>query len=261
MALKTKLTAFEYAALNDVLKAEYKIQSDGNYTIDLGGAFVTDKDPSALMNALELERNEHKATKSKFDSVVAERDAAKKQAELAALQKTGDAEQLKQFFEKQMAEVKATFEAQQAAEKQKIELQQKAMAEQFRKNKATELATELFGSKAPLFVPALLEKMTVKTGEFGQEPVLEFVGDNGVPLLGATKESFKQTLLTNPLYKDMIVVSHASGGSANEGKDIPGTRNSDGSPRKFKDYSSGELMRLKKNSPEEFRKLLASANA
>lgn len=257
MALKHTITGFEFAALNDTLKAEYKIQSDGNYKLDLGGLFVVDKDPSALMNALELERNEHKQTKSKFDDITRERDEAKKAAELAQLQKSGDVEALKKFFTEQQEQQRLQFEAQVKAQMEQVEQQKKAAAEQYRRTKAMELATELFGQKAPILLPAILQNIAVKPSDFGVEPTIEFLGENGTPMLGATKDTFKQKFLTDPLYKDMIVVSQASGGSANEGTNhVPATRKADGSPRTFKDYSPGELVRLKKSSPDEFKKLL-----
>lgn len=256
MALKPTISAFDFAALKDVLKSEYKLQSDGNYRLDLDGGFITDKDPTALMNALDAERNEHKATKSKFDSIVKERDDAKKAAELAELQKKGNTEELRKFFEEQQKAQQATFEAQQKIQNDRIEAQKIAAAEAFRKTKALELATELFGQKAPIMVPALLQQIKVTPTEFGVEPVLEFVNEAGQPILGATKDSYKASLLTNPLYKDMIVASHASGGSANGGNsNVPSTRNSDGTAKTWKDYSSGELVRLKKNFPEEFARL------
>jgi hypothetical protein len=258
MALKVSINAYEFQALNQLLQSEYKIQSDGSYKLDLGNVYVTDKDPQGLLSALESERNEHKTTKSKFDSIIAERDAAKKAADLAAAQKSGDSEALKKLFEEQVAQAK--LEAAKAIEEQKamMQRQQQLAADSLKKAKAMEIATELFGKKAEILLPSIMQKINVKTTDFGVEPVLEFIGDNGSPILGGTKEIFKQTYLTNPIYSDMIVASHASGGSANGGKtESSGAANS-GKAREFKDYSPGELVRLKKTNFAEFQRIMNS---
>lgn len=257
MALKSTITAYEFAALNPLLQAEYKGQADSTYKLDLGGSFVYDKDPSALLNAVELERKEHAATKAKFDEIVQERDDAKKAAELAKLQKTGDADQLKKYFEVQSQELKVHFESQLKAQTDKMERQLVASAEQFKRAKATEIATELFGSSATAFLPAILQSMAVKPNDLGAEPTLEFLDSSGTPMLNATKETFKQRYLTDPVFKPMIVGSKASGGSANEGTtNVPANRKADGSPKIWRDYKSGELVTLKKNSPDEYKQLL-----
>jgi hypothetical protein len=257
MALKPTLTGFEFAALPDVIKSEYKVQADGSYKLDLGGFHVLDKDPTALMNALEFERNEHKQTKSKFDEIARERDEAKKAAELAKLQKEGDLDALKKFFTEQQEQQRLQFESQVKAQMEQVERQKQAAAEQYRKTKAMELATELFGQKAPILLPAIMQNIAVKVSEFGAEPTVEFLGDNGTPILGATKETFKQKFLTDPLYKDMIVVSHASGGSANESTANVSSLTQEGKPKRFDDYSSGDLVELLRTNPNEYNRLKA----
>lgn len=259
MAVKAILNAFEYASIPEVLKAEYKLKADGTYGLDLTGAFITDKDPTGLINALNAEREEHKATKSKFDSIVAQKEAAEQAAKLAELQKNGNSEELRKHFEAQNKLMKDQFEAQMKEHNDKLKAQQVAQAESYRKAQATALAAELFGQKGPLLVPALLQQIKATPSEFGVDPVLEFFDESGKPLLGATKESFKQGLLTNPLLKDMIVASSASGGSANEGKNkVPASTKSDGTARTYNDYKPGELMALKQSDPALFNSLKQS---
>lgn len=259
MALKPTLNATEHAALSEALKAEYKVKPDGTFGIDLVGAFITDKDPQGLLSALESERNDHKITKSKFDSIVAEKNAAQEAAKLAELQKTGNAEEMRKHFEQQNKTQKEQFEAQMKEYNDRLKAQQVAQAENYRKAEVTALASQLFGTKAPLLVPALMQQIKVTASEFGGDPTLEFFDDSGKPLLGATKESFKASLLTNPLLKDMIVASQASGGSANEGKsNVPASTNSNGLARTYKDYKPGELMAIKRSNPSLFNQLKQS---
>ena len=256
MALKPTLNAFEHAALPEALKAEYKVKTDGTFGIDLVGAFITDKDPQGLLSALESERNDHKATKLKFDSIVAQKNAAEEAAKLAELQKTGNSEELRKHFEQQNKVQKEQFEAQMKEYNDRLKAQQVAQAESYRKAEVTALASQLFGTKAPLLVPALMQQIKVTASEFGADPSLEFFDESGKPLLGATKDSFRASLLTNPLLKDMIVASQASGGSANEGKsNVPASTKSDGSARTYKDYKPGELMALKQSNPQLFNQL------
>lgn len=253
--LKHNITAFDFAALPDVLKAEYKVHADGSYRLDLGALFVTDKDPAGLLSALESEREEHRKTKAAADRLDQAAKDAKRQAELAELQKGGDLEKLKEFMTQQQEEMKKEFQRQVEAEKQKQVKQQQQVAEQLRQNKAMEIANELFGIRAPLFVPHVLNGIKAIPGD---EPRIEILNSAGTPDLTATLESYKKSFLTNPLFEDMIVATKASGGSANDGtKGVP-FKKADGTAKGFDDHSPGELVQLLNNNPSEYERLKAA---
>jgi len=249
VALKHKISATEFEALADAFKAEYKIQADMSYQLDLGeGVYITDKDPSGLMSALEREREETKKAKAAADRLEAE----KKAAELA---KITDVDAIKEHFKKELEERdKRSADERKAAEKVQREQQQKT-AEQIKRTKALEIASELFGTNAPLMLPHI--EMALKAVP-GDSPKVEIVDPStGMPALDQNFENWKKTLSTNPIYSPMIVVSKASGGSANDGKSsgLPNGTKDDGKPKTYADYSPAELLALKREKPELFQQL------
>ncbi len=257
--LKTQLTSTEFAALNDILKTEYKLAADGHYHIDLGAMFVTDKDPNGLFSALESERTEHKTTKAKFDAIIKERDDAKNAAKLAEAQKTGDIEAIKKVMEDALEQTKRQFQKQVDEQKQQVLKQQENVAKQLHRTKALEIATEVFGPNAAIMLPHVMAGLAPVAGD---NPTLQVVKSDGTVDLTMGVDDYKKSLLTNDLFKPMIVASKASGGSANDGTgNVPANRKADGSPKIFKDYAPGELMTMKKNNPDEFKRIMATANS
>lgn len=119
MALKASVSATEFASLNDALKTEYKLGSDGVYRIDLGGMFVTDKDPQGLFSALENERKQHAETKTKFDAITKERDDATQAALLAKAQKEGNYKEIEKLFTDKMSVLEDQFKKQVAEANEK----------------------------------------------------------------------------------------------------------------------------------------------
>ena len=252
MALKHKITGEEFAALADVLKAEYKIQADMSYQLDLGeGIFVTDKDPTGLMSALDQEREETRKAKAAADRLEQERIGAERA-------KITDVEELKAHFQKQLEGRDKRADAERkAAEKQRL-TQQEATASQLRKQKALEIAAELFGTNAPLMLPHIEAALKPVAGEVPKVEILDSA--TGMPSIDQNFDNWKKTLSTNPLYAPMIVVSKASGGSANDGKSsgLPGGTRDDGKPKTYADYKPGELLALKREQPELFTQLLST---
>lgn len=254
MALKASVTATEFAALADVLKTEYKLGSDGVYRIDLGGMFVTDKDPQGLLSALDNERKQHADTKSKFDAIVKERDDARQAEALAKAQKEGNYKEIEQLFTAKVAAIEDSYKKQVAEAEERTKKQQAAVAENLRKTEAMKIARELFDTKAELLLPHVLAGLQVVPGD---DPKIQIVKSDGTTDLSMDLTGYKNSFLTNPTFKDMIVASKASGGSANEGtgKNVPANRKPDGSARTYDDYKPGELMALKQSNPELFSQL------
>lgn len=247
MAIKAKLTADEYSKLSDADKANYKIQPDFSYLVELDGGFVTDKDPSGLMSALEKERDENRRIKTIADKLEAEKLAAERA-------KITDVEELKKHFQTQLDERdRRDKEERKKAEQDRLAAMQER-AESMKTQKALEISSELFGTQAPLMLPHI-EKMMKAVG--GETPNIEIVDPlTGRPQLDQSIEGFKKSLSTNPLFAPMIVKSKASGGSANDGKSsgLPGVRE-DGKPKTYADYKPSELMALKRENPELFKSL------
>lgn len=248
MALKYKISSTEFASLSDDMKKEYKMQGDFTYQLDLGeNVFVTDKDPAGLMSALEAEREETRKAKAAADRLENE----KKEAERA---KITDVEELKAHFQKELEERDKRAEAdRKTAEKRQLE-QQRSAAEALRKQTALEAASSLFGTNAPLMLPHLEQALRAVPGD---SPKVEIIDPTtGLPSVDQNLENWKKSLSTNELYKPMIVVSKASGGSANDGKGLgtSGTRE-DGKPKTYYDYKPSELLALKRENPELFSQI------
>jgi hypothetical protein len=252
MALKHIVNAAEFAFLSDAIKAEYTLKADGTYHINLGGMFVTDKDPAGLFSALESERAEHKTTKSKFDAIAKERDDAKQAVLLAEAQKSGDLDALKKLFDEKSEAIRLEYKKQVDEEKGRTKKQQENNAAILRRTEALKIANELFGDKAELFLPHVLERIQVVAGD---NPTVQIVKADGTPDLSMDLEGYKKSFLTNPMFQPMIVKSKASGGSANDGTNVPANRKADGSVRTYEDYKPGELMTLKRSNPELFNQL------
>lgn len=248
--LKTKLTVEEYTALSDELKAEYKLTNDG-YAIDLGpDVFITDKDPANLVSALEKTREELKTVKGIADKFEGE----SKQKELDALK---TAEEIKAHFQAELDKRDALAKEEKQAAEQALSEQRQANAQRLASEEALKLSSQLFGDKAALMLPHVERQMKGVVNSEGV-PVVELVDASGQPLVDQNLDNFSKSLSTNEMFSSMVVVSNASGGSANDGGNkSSGSTNSDGTTKKISDYKSDELVALKKSDPEAFKNLLS----
>lgn len=260
--LKPILTSEEFAAIDSSWHEHYTAVGDGTgtYRIDLGASvFLSDQDPVGLVSALTNERQQHTATKGKFNLIVAERDAAKRAAELSSATKEGDVSAIKDVFTKQMADMKSSFEGQLKEEKKRQKLQQLEVANQHVRNVALKIATDTFGSNAGIMLLNVQERLVAKPAEqIGQLPTVEYLNAQLQPDLAATEKSFTDSLLTDDRFKAMVVVSKASGGSANGvGTSVSvSTAKQDGSKKTFVDYSSSDLVTLSRENPDAYKQLL-----
>lgn len=252
--LKTKLTATEFLALSDDVKAHYKLGADGTHDLDLGpNTFVTDKDPAGLLSALEKERTERADARKLLDQFEADKKALETQLDTLKASGSGDTAKLTESFQNQLKEMQKTFEAKQKEQSDELDRQRVVAAEQQRTAKAREIATNLFKSNAEIMLPHVERFLSAKVVD-GQ-PTVEILDVNtGTTALEQDFQKFAQQLSTNPTFKPMLVISGASGGSANGGNTgIPTGTKSDGTAKTFRDYSSGELASMRKT--EEGRQL------
>lgn len=252
--LNVTLTSEQFELLSDPLKAEYKLDVTGKYNLDLQpDVFITDKDPKGLMSALEAEREESKRVRAIADAF----ELKAKETEVAGLKTV---EEVKVHMAGEL--LKLQDQRRQDLEQQAAELQKQreATAKQQADAKALEVATTLFGTKAALMLPHVRAQVVGKLDSAGQ-PIVEIVDPStGNASIDQNFDNFSKGLSTNPLYSDMVVVSNASGGSANGGNPSKGT-NSDGTPLKFNDYKPTELVALRKSDPDLFQQLLKQKQA
>lgn len=253
MPVKLTLTATEFEALSDDRKADYLIQPDMSYKLDLGpGVFTSDKDPSKLETALEFERAETKKAKAAADRLEAEKLEADRS-------KITDVEQLRDSFKKELDDFKkqtANEKKQEEAKRKQAELQ---AAQGQVKTKALEIASKLFGTNADLMLPHVEQRL----GIIGDDnPTLAIIDPTtGQQSLDQNFENFEKALSTHPSFAPMVVVSHASGGGANDGgtsTGLPSGTTSEGKPKTYGDYKPGELKAIKEKDPARWKELLAT---
>ena len=249
--LKVSLSAAEYTELDDVLKNEYALQTDGAYKVDLGpDVFTTDRDPVGLMSALTKERDENRKVREVADRLEAERKTAE-------LDGAKNVEQVRELFRKELEERDAKAKEEREAREAELMQQRQTNATRLANEEALKIASDLYGSQASLMLPHVQARIKGKVMENG-EPLMEVVDPTTqTPILDQNFENLRKTLSTDPMFKSMVVVSNASGGSANgDGmKNTLATTKDDGTLKSYRDYNSGELVRLKRDQPDVFESL------
>jgi len=250
MPVKLKLTATEFAELSDDRKTDYVIQPDMSYKLDLeAGVFTDTQDPAALKAAIENERKQHAATKKAFDKLEAEKLEADRS-------KITDVEEMRASFKKELDDFKKQAEDEKKQQKkERIEALEKAVQGQL-KAKALEISSKLFGTNASLMLPHVEQRLAIAGGD---DPKIVIVD----PLTGNTSldqnfENFEKALSTHPSFAPMVVISHASGGGANDGgtsTGLPNGTTSEGKPKTYSDYTPGELKKIKETDLARFREL------
>lgn len=247
--LKVSLSSSEFTALSDELKGHYKLTSSGEYKLDLGDIFTTDKDPAGLVSALEKEREENIRVRKVADLLEEE----KKKAEA---EKLTDVNDVKEHYQKQLDDIRKSIEKDKKQQEAQLKIQKENSVKEKAKTQALKIAGEIFGERAALMLPHMENMIRGKISETGEE-LIEFLdATSGQPIFEQNPESFKKSVLSNDTFKPMIVVSKASGGSANDGTSNGlATNKEDGTPKKYSDFTSGELVSLKRNQPDLFEEL------
>lgn len=262
MALKITLTGEEVKAIPETIRSHYILQVDGSYKLDLGGLFTTDKDPAGLFSALEAERKQNTESQAYIAKIKVERKQIEHEKALLEAQKANDLEAIKKITQEQVDAVRKTFEEKEKQREVEMKAQRELVAEQYRQSEAAKIASKLFGTQAPLVLPHILNNLRCTPSDIlGQPPKMEFLNAQGQPDLLATIETYEQSLLTNPMFKPILVVSKASGGSASDTRTGIASVKADGTQKSFDDYSSGDLVELLTKHPAEYDRLNKSRDS
>jgi hypothetical protein len=99
------------------------------------------------------------------------------------------------------------------------------------------------GDAAETIADYLEKQMALKDGN------LIFLDEIGNPSV-MDERQFKEAALQKNKFKPLLAGSKATGGGA------LGNPNAHTAPKKFSDYSEAELIQLRRNNPEEYKKLL-----
>lgn len=236
MALSRKITKATFDSLKPDIQAEYKVKDDGAYYLD------TD-DATALENALSTQKAEAQKLKDDLAAVqktLGEIQTAKDAAEAEKNRKGKDYDALEKSYQDREAKLKADHEA--AIGKLNGTLETMLV-----RDKASELAREIFGDNADIGLPHVLSRLKAElTGDKPTTRVLDAKGE----VSAASLDDFKKEMLDNPKFASIVVQSRGTGSDA---KGSPGTAGNAGTKAPA-DRSDAERNQLLKDNPDQFYK-------
>lgn len=242
MALKSKITKAEFDALNDILKAEYKVSGD-SYLLDSDEA-------TELRAAKDRETEARKTEKARADALQVEKDTA----EAARV----EAERAKAAKDKDVATLEASYKAEADnrvnAEKVNTARRETQLRDLLVENKAIELANEISTSPV-LILPHIRSRLRAELD--GDKPITRVLDDKG-EVSAKTLDDLKKELVDNAAFKAIIKASNASGGGAGGGGGSGGGADNG---KKFSDLSETERVALHRENPTRFNELRLAAQA
>ena len=260
--LKINLSNEEFENLTDGFKEHYKLDvNSGKYKLDLGpDVFTTDKDPGALLRAVDHEKERFKKaneTAEEYEKKYKELENWKKEQERSGIK---DIDELKESFKQDLEDMKNAYEEKERKNKEILEKQKEIAANQLLEKTALEYSQKIFSDNAGVMLPHVKSRMKLSLGELTDAPKIEFLSEDGITNIPEQNfQAFEKSLLTNESFARMKVVSKASGASGSgEGKTAVDTSHADGSKKVYSDYKPGELKRLKETDPELFKELFTN---
>lgn len=227
MKLKYKLENLE--GLTDEQKAMYQ-EKDGAFYLQVDG-MPQGEDVSGLKNKLDQLLNEKKQAS---DIAKAESEKARQAQEDAAKEK-GDFEALANSYKDKIA----------ALESEKSELSLLSAKKEIARQ-ANLIASELAEGANQEILSTFIERRLRLEGD--DLKVTDEKGNLTISTVDQLKEEFK----TNPKFGALVIASKASGGGAH------GASNGGGATKKFSEYTSDELVEIKRNDLEAYQKLKAT---
>lgn len=237
MALKSKIDAAAYAALPDLIKAEYKL---------VGADYLLDTDEAAELRAAhersKTEATDAKAELKRINDKALEDKRLADEALAAEHLKNKDVTALDLSWNTKHTTALAAKDAIIAAKDKQIE-------ELLVDEKAVLLAAEI-STSPKLMLPHLRARM--KADLTGEKPVLRILDANGQPS-AANLEDFKKEVLANPDFAGIIKGTKGSGGGAGDAPPGGG-----GTAKTFKQMSEAEKSLLARTNNPEFRRLAAA---
>jgi hypothetical protein len=245
MALKSKITKAEFDALNDVLKAEYKV---GN---SAGDMYVLDTDEATELRAARDRANQERDTAAQErDRLKAEKEAAEAAAQKARddeARAKGDTAALDGSWQAKLDKQKKDDQAVIAGLQKTIE---NLTVNSVAKTLANDIST----------APELLEDHIAKRlkPEINDGVAITRVLDKDGKPSALSLEELKQEFVANPKFAAIIKGSNASGGGATgggTGGGAPGTITG----KKFNTLTEAERTALHASDPAKFKDLAARA--
>lgn len=236
MALKKILENLD--GLDQSLHALYKKGEDGKFHLD-----IEDDDAGPLRRAKEHEVNLRKLAEQESERLKGQVTDLTGQLEQARSQQNQSTQELRTSLEKD-------FNTRLNQSKESYEGQIGALRTVFVKDVAERLAGEI--STVPDLLAADMAKR-LQVEIIDGQPVTRVLSRDGKPSAMSLDE-LKQEYFTNAAYAPIMRASNGSGGGANGAN-----KNGAGGTKALAELSTAERVKLQKERPEEFARLVAEA--
>ena len=232
MSLKYKLETLE--GLDEKFHEMYE-QKDGAYFLNVEGVVPKYHADKILGEKAELKARLDSIEQARLEAE-AERQRIEEQARIDALKKNGDIESLEKSW-------KERLDAREAELLQQIQEKNEALYKETVEVKALNIAGAIKESARPLAMGYIKSRLRL-----GDDGIVRVVDEQG-NLTASTIDEFKESLKTNPMFQDIVIVNTNSGGGA------AGSGFGGGAAKKPSEYSVQEMKELRASNPELYNQL------
>lgn len=230
--LQYKLDSLE--GLEEQLHSLYE-EKDGAYFLKVDGVVPKYHADKILGEKAELKTRLDSIEQARLEAE-AERQRIEEQARIDALKKNGDIESLEKSW-------KERLDAREAELLQQIQEKNEALYKETVEVKALSIAGAIKESARPLAMGYIKSRLRL-----GDDGVVRVVDEQG-NLTASTIDEFKESLKTNPMFQDIVIVNTNSGGGA------AGSGFGGGAAKKPNEYSVQEMKELRASNPELYNQL------
>lgn len=243
--LKLKLTKDEFDQLDESKQSLYS-QSDDGYALQVDGM----EDTGALKRAKDHEkelRKEAEKQAKEFQSQLSELQGKIESIETEKLKGSGDIDAIMASAQKAKEDAEARIKQMEDEFKQKEQALVEQSRQSFLDGEVKKLSTSLAKDGcADVIVPHLKSKLGVIDDNGNNKLVV--MGDDGKPS-HLTIDDFKTEFTSNSAFAPVLKGSQASGSGAT------GANEGGGTAKTFNDYTSAELVELRRDNPQAYDQL------
>lgn len=210
-------------------------QKDGAYFLKVEGVVPKYHADKILGEKAELKTRLDSIEQARLEAE-AERQRIEEQARIDALKKNGDIESLEKSW-------KERLDAREAELLQQIQEKNEALYKETVEVKALSIAGAIKESARPLAMGYIKSRLRL-----GDDGIVRVVDEQG-NLTASTIDEFKESLKTNPMFQDIVIVNTNSGGGA------AGSGFGGGAAKKPNEYTVQEMKELRASNPELYNQL------
>lgn len=215
--------------------AELYEEKDGAYFLKVDGVVPKYHADKILGEKAELKTRLDSIEQARLEAE-AERQRIEEQARIDSLKKNGDIESLEKSW-------KERLDAREAELLQQIQEKNEALYKETVEVKALNIAGAIKESARPLAMGYIKSRLRL-----GDDGIVRVVDEQG-NLTASTIDEFKESLKTNPMFQDIVIVNTNSGGGA------AGSGFGGGAAKKPSEYSVQEMKELRASNPELYNQL------